>query len=116
MIRSEARRRELTPCDRRNDAHLVGCGDRRIEIFEVADVFVVHIDVDEPAKFLAIEESFAERGILRAEVAEELADGGTGSLDAIVTAGVGRIGVGIRMTGMLVSSLMFSGKIGRRGP
>ena len=40
-------------------------GDRRGQVVEVADVFVVDVDIDEPAQLLAVEEPLAEGGILR---------------------------------------------------
>ena len=42
-------------------------GDGRGQIVEVADVFVVHVNVDEPAQLVAVEEPLAEGGILGAE-------------------------------------------------
>ena len=51
--------------------------DGRVEVVEVADVLVVDVDVDEPAELGAVEDPFAKRGVLPADVAEDLADGRT---------------------------------------
>ena len=64
-------------------------GDGGGEVVEVADVLVVHVDIDEPAELARLEEAFAQRRIPRAELAQDLADGGARGLDAIVAAGVG---------------------------
>src|ERR1700677_3126030 len=65
----------------RNDAHLVVGGDRRLQVFEVANVFIIYIDIHEPAKLVAVEQSLANGGVLGAKLAQDLADRRTGRFD-----------------------------------
>src|SRR4051794_15990437 len=83
------RRLGSTPRDRGDDAHLVLVGDRGREVVQVADVLVVHINVDEAAQLVPREDALAERRVLQPEGGEDLADGGTRGLDDVAAAGVG---------------------------
>ncbi len=77
--------------DRRDDGERVGFFYRRIFlVVEVADVFVVEIDVDEGAQssFIRVE-MFAQLGELRGKGGERFGDGFRGDVDDGLTAGEG---------------------------
>ena len=75
--------------DGRDDADLVLRLDLGVEVVEVADVLVVDVDVDEPAQLGAVEDPLLQAGMLLEDLAEDLADGRAGRLDAVEPAGVG---------------------------
>src|SRR4051812_35347687 len=77
------------PRDGGGDADLVLLADGGVQIVEVADVLVIHVDVDETAELTAIENAFPEGGVRRTDVAENLADGRALGVDAVVPPGVG---------------------------
>ena len=61
--------------------------DRRRVLVQVADVFVVQVDVDEAAQLaFIVEELLAQVGILRGQRGQHFADGGAGELDGILLA------------------------------
>src|SRR3954454_6836823 len=76
-----------TSRDGRDDAHLVLRGDDRRQVVEVADVFVVDVDVDEAPQLVPLEDALAERGELGAEVRKDLADGRPVGVDDVSVAG-----------------------------
>jgi hypothetical protein len=78
-----------TPGDCRNNAHFVIRADRGAEVLEIADVLVIDIDIDESAKFVAIEKSLAKRRVPGAELVEKLSDCGAEHDDPIETLGMG---------------------------
>src|SRR5262245_17343595 len=47
-----------------NDAHLVAVFDRGGEVVEVADIFIIHIDVDEPPHLAVLEDTCRDAGAL----------------------------------------------------
>ncbi len=67
----------------------VAGGDRRRVFFQIADVFVVQIHVDEAAQLaFVVKELLAQVGELRGQRAQHFADGRAGQLHRIVLVGV----------------------------
>src|SRR4051812_31710637 len=72
-----------TSRDGRDDAHLVLGGDDGRQVVEVADVFIIDVDVDEAPQLVPLENALAERGELGAEVRKNLADGRAVGVDDV---------------------------------
>src|SRR5271155_4829104 len=77
-----------TSRDRRDDADLITVLERRIAVFEEADVLLVDIDVDEAAHLaFFIHETFLDAGETRLQFDERLADGGGVDFDQLLVIG-----------------------------
>ena len=62
--------------DRRDDAHRVARLERRLILLQIADVFVVDVDVDEAAQpAFVVEQMLLQPAEAAREIAEQLADG-----------------------------------------
>ena len=60
--------RLLASCDGRNDGHFIAILQRSLTVLEEADVFFVHIDVDETANFPGfVDQSFFDSRVLSLE-------------------------------------------------
>src|SRR5690242_13961002 len=76
--------------DGRDDFDDVGRADRGVQVVEVADVLVVHVDVDVLLELAAaVEDPLVELGVAGTEVAQDLAHGRALRLDAGLAVGVG---------------------------
>src|SRR4051812_4116555 len=65
----------LAPGDGREDRDLVALGDLGVELVEVPDVVVVHVDVDELVQGTrVVDELTLEAGVRADELGEDLAD------------------------------------------
>ena len=63
------------PGHRREEADLVGRGDRRVEPGQVADVLAVDVDVDEPVEVAVVGQQLGrQRRMLLDERADDVAD------------------------------------------
>ena len=81
--------------DRRDDAQRVAGLHRRLLAIEVADVFVVQVDVDEAAQLaLVVVEVLLQPFVSRRQLSEQLADGGAVDFDDVLLAGEGPKGRG----------------------
>src|SRR5438552_967646 len=63
-----------------DDAQLVAVLDCRGEVVEVADVFVIEVDVDEAADLAVVKDARADAGVLLAQIVEGGLHRGTGNL------------------------------------
>ena len=71
--------------DRRDDADRVAGRDRRLLLLQVADIFVVQIDVDEAAQLaLLVEQMVLQPGVLLRQIGEQLAHRRAVSLDRVL--------------------------------
>ena len=78
----------LASRDRRDDADFVAVFERRLAVFEEADVLLVDIDVDEAAHLaFFIHEAFLDAGEARLQFDERLADGGGVDFDELLVVG-----------------------------
>src|SRR5581483_10793029 len=60
------------------DRHGIAVLDRRVGLREVANVLVLHVQVDEPAKLsILLVQRVSDTGIVRAEIAKDLFDRGS---------------------------------------
>ena len=76
-------------CHRRNDADRVARRDRRLLLLQVADVFVVQVDVDEAAQLaLIVVQVRLQAGVLRRQIGQQLADRCAVGLDRVLLIGV----------------------------
>src|SRR5262245_8525215 len=73
---------------RRQDGDRVAVRHRRLELGQVADVLVVHVDVHEAAQVAVLgEQPIPEAGVLRVEVREQCADRGARAVHRARAAG-----------------------------
>ena len=78
----------LASRDCRDDADFVAVLERRLAVFEEADVLLVDIDVDEAAHLaFFIHEAFLDAGEARLQFDERLADGGGVDFDQLLVVG-----------------------------
>jgi hypothetical protein len=80
---------DSAPSHGRNNTDLIGGADGRREFFEVSDVFIVDVDVDEPAQLVAVKQPLVNGGILGAKMPQDLADRRTGRFNAVQAPRVG---------------------------
>ena len=81
-------RQFLAAGNRRDDADFVAVFERRLAVFQEADVFLVHIDVDEPADFaFFVHEAFLDAGEARLQFLEGGTDGGGVDFDKLLVVG-----------------------------
>src|SRR6516164_7877341 len=64
-----------------NDAQLVAFLDRRLQVVQVADVFIVEIDIDEATNLAVVEDAASDRRMLGAKAVEGLLHARSGDLD-----------------------------------
>ena len=78
----------LAAGDGGDDADFVAIFERRLAVFEEADVLLVDIDVDEAAHLaFFIHETFLDAGEARLQFDERLADGGGVDFDELLVVG-----------------------------
>ena len=78
----------LTSRNRRDDADFIAVFERRLAVFEEADVLLVDIDVHEAAHLaFFIHEAFLDAGEARLQFDERLADGGGVDFDQLLVVG-----------------------------
>jgi len=78
----------LAAGDGGDDADFVAVLERRLAVFEEADVLLVDIDVDEAAHLaLVIHEAFLDAGEARLQFDDRLADGGGVDFDQLLVVG-----------------------------
>ena len=78
----------LSSGDGGDDADFVAVLERRLAVFEEADVLLVDIDVDEAAHLaLVIHEAFLDAGEARLQFDDRLADGGGVDFDQLLVVG-----------------------------
>ena len=75
-------------CDGGDDGQHVAVLDRRLQVVEIADVFVVEVDVDEAAHLAVVEDSADDVRELAAERVEHLLNGGARQIDVRLAVGV----------------------------
>lgn len=74
--------------NRRNDADFVAVFERRLLVFQEADVFLVHIDVHEAADFaIFIHETFLDAGVASLQFSDRFSDGCAVDLDEFFVVG-----------------------------
>src|SRR5947199_3454012 len=75
-------------CDRGDDGQDVAVLGRGLQVVEIADVFIVEIDVDEATHLAVLEDSAHDVRELDAQCVEHLLDGGAGQIDRRLAVGV----------------------------
>src|SRR5436853_35782 len=75
--------------DGRNDAHGVGGGHRCLLLLQIADIFVVHVDIDEaPQLPLLVVQVRLETAVPARQIGQQIADRGAVGVDRFFLIGV----------------------------
>src|SRR5262245_52670718 len=71
-----------------DDADLVAVLDGRLQAVEIADVFVIDIDIDEAAHLAILEDAADDAGVFLAQIVEQALDRGAAGFDNSLVLGV----------------------------
>ncbi len=71
-----------------NDADFIGGRNRRVEIIQKPDVFVIHINIDKSSQVVAIKQTRSQVRVIRSQAVENFTHSGTRRICGIVATGM----------------------------